>query len=209
QALKPDLVFLDIQIGSQTIFELLHKLDSLNFEIIFVSAYEHFALKAFQFMASDYLLKPIDIPKLQAAVEKASTNVNNRSIHTHLQQMMLNLQSIHQEQHKIALATLDGYELVYVRSIIYCLADGSYTHVHFNDGSKLTVSRNLKHYERMLSEYGFMRVHQSALINLRLIRKVVRASGGSLVMEDGHHVPISKSKRMELEEAIKANRRLI
>lgn len=206
---QPDLLFLDIQIGSQTIFEMLGKLDRIDFEIIFVTAYDHFALKAIEFMALDYLLKPIEIPKLLKAVDKARSSASERSIGTHLQQLMLNLKNLNSDQHKIAFATSEGYELVYVSSLLYIQADGSYSHIHFKDGSTITVSRHLKFYERLLEEYGFLRIHQSALVSLRYIQKVARSEGGYVEMEDGKRLPISKTKRQELESAIKTKRRVI
>lgn len=205
----PDLLFLDIQIGSKTIFELLESMDRLRAEIIFVTAHEHFALRAFQFMALDYLLKPIEIPALVKAVERTQKNIGSRSLHLYLKQLMLNLKTMNQDQHKIALATTDGYHLVPVNGLLYCLADGSYTVIYFADGTQLTVSRHLKYYERMLEEYGFRRIHQSALINLRFISKLARTEGGYVEMGDGKRLPINKVSRQELEAAIKTNRRLI
>jgi two-component system LytT family response regulator len=205
---RPQLVFLDIQLGAETAFTLLSRLDSINFEIIFVTAHDHFALRAFEFMAVDYLLKPIEIDKLRTAVTNAVSRIGEKSLHLSMEEMMLHVQNFNRGEHKIALATQQGYEMVYIKDIMYCIADGSYTHFHFKTGEELVVSKNLKYYENLLKDYSFIRGHNTALVNLRFIKRIDRTGGGSIVMEDNKALPVAKAKRLELESRIKENRRL-
>lgn len=207
--LQPQLVFLDIQLGAETVFSLLRRLETINFEIIFITAHENFALRAFEFMAIDYLLKPIEIDKLNKAVNSAIERIDNKAIHVSIEEMMLHVQNFNRKQHKIALSTQSGYDMVYIREIMYCLSEGSYTEFHFVSGENLLVSKNLKYYESLLKDYGFSRSHNTALVNLSYVKRIDRSEGGHLVMEDDAVLPISKSKRQELEALIKYNRRLI
>ena len=205
---RPQLVFLDIQLGAETAFTLLKRLDNINFEIIFVTAHDHFALRAFEFMAVDYLLKPIEIDKLRNAVANAVNRIGQKSLHLSMEEMMMHVQNFSREQHKIALATQHGYEMVYIKDIMYCTADGSYTHFHFVSGSVLVVSKNLKYYENLLNDYSFIRGHNTTLVNLRFVKRIDRTGGGSIVMDDDKELPLAKAKRLELESRIKENRRL-
>lgn len=206
---QPQLAFLDVQMGTRSIFELLTQLPDLNFEVVFVTAHEQFAIKAFRFMAVDYLLKPLEITDLIQAVEKARQNLERKQAHGRLEQLLLNLKTPHTEQHKIAFSATHGYELAFVQDIMYFIADGSYTEVFFKDKHQLTVSKNLKFYEEITTEYGFIRVHNSCLINPKYIRSIERTDGGGITMDDGRSLPISKKERQKLEDIIKQQRRLI
>lgn len=206
---KPQLVFLDIQLGANTAFTLLKKLESINFEVIFITAHHKFAVEAFNFDAVDYLLKPIDISKLVKAVDNAVDKINNKTIHNSMEVMMQQLKSFNRSQQKIGLATSAGYEMVYISEVMYCMANGSYTDFFFQSGEKLTVSKNLKYYENLLIDYNFLRSHNTALVNPSYIKRIDRTDGGSLLMENGTLLPVSKTKRKELEDRIKDNKRLI
>ncbi|MEL6357479.1 MAG: response regulator transcription factor [Bacteroidota bacterium] len=206
---EPQLVFLDIQLGSETAFSLLKNLKEINFEIIFITAHDHYALKAFEFMAVDYLLKPIEIAQLIRAVNNAADRISSKSLHLSLEQMMMHVEDFNRSRHKIALATVRGYEMVYISDIMYCLADGSYTHFYFRKSEPLIVSKNLKFYENLLEGYGFVRSHNTVLVNLHYVKTVERTQGGALVMEDGKYLAVSKTKRQELERRIKDLKRLI
>ncbi len=203
EALKPSLVFLDIQIGTQTIFELLNRLPSIDFEIIFISAYENYAIKAIRFMAIDYLLKPINIQQLTEAVQRAYARGQQRNSQVQLEALMGNLQQRDGSQHRIALATADSYELVQVDEVLYCLAEGSYTRFILKNGEELFVSRHLKYYEQLLNEYNFYRSHQSCLLNLQHIKRVLRSDGGMVEMTDGKQLPISRNRKTNLINALR------
>lgn len=206
---EPQLVFLDIQLGAETAFTLLNRLPNPSFEIIFVTAHEDYAMRAFEFMAIDYLLKPIGIDKLEKAVINAMERIDNKTMHISMEEMMLHVRNFNRNQHKIALSTQTGYEMVYIREVMYCQSEGSYTRFLFTSGDELLVSKNLKYYENLLSEYGFSRSHNTTLVNLLYVKRLERSAGGYLVMENNKTLPVSKSKRQELESLIKEQRRLI
>lgn len=206
---KPQLVFLDIQLGAENAFTLLKRMHPVNFEIIFITAYNDHAVKAFDVMAVDYLLKPIDFEPLVKAVEKAEVRIKNKEIRYSMDEVIQQVKNINRSKHKIGLATAAGYEMVYITNIAYCLANGSYTDFFFTSGEKLTVSKNLKYYENILVDYGFLRSHNTSLVNLAYVRRIDRTDGGGLLMEDGELLPVSKLKRREMEERIKENKRLL
>jgi two-component system LytT family response regulator len=206
---NPQLVFLDIQLGTEVVFSLLTKLKEVNFEIIFITAHNHYALKAFEFMAVDYLLKPVDISHLVKAVTNASMRIENKTLHLSIEQMMMHVKGFNRTQHKVALSTGKGYEMVYIKDIMYCLAGGSYTHFHFKDGTEKVVSKNLKYYENLLDGYEFVRTHNTTLVNLQYVKTIERINGGAIVMEGDKILSVSKVKRQQLEGKIKENRRLL
>jgi two-component system, LytTR family, response regulator len=195
--LKPDLVFLDIQMKMETGFDLLESLHHIDFDIIFVTAYAEYALKAIKFSAVDYVLKPVDISELQEAVEKV---IKRRSKAQNLDKgklevLLSNLKSDDSENYKIALPTANGLVFVKLKNILYLEAESNYTNFHFADGSKIMVSRTLKEYEEMLANNGFFRIHKSYLINLNEIREYVRGDGGYVVMSNKMALDVSKRKK--------------
>ena len=194
----PSLVFLDVKLGTQTVFNLLNELDEINFEIIFITAYENYAINAIKFMTIDYLLKPIDVTQLKEAVDRAQLNHTKRNSQAQLNALMNNLQQKDNKQHRIALATTDSYELVRVDDILYCIAEGSYTRFFLMNKEERFVSRHLKHYEQLLLDYSFFRPHQSCLINLNQVKKILRMDGGTIEMIDGRQLPIARNRKNEL-----------
>jgi two-component system, LytTR family, response regulator len=205
QRLKPDLVFLDIEMPNMNGFEMLEKLQDIHFEIIFTTGYDQYAIKAFHFSALDYLLKPIDREELQKAVQKVA-----QRLHSPLpQQMEILLQKLHQPAspvQKIALPTMEGLQMIAVNSIISCASDSNYTTFLLKNKQKLIVSRPLKEIEEMLEEYSFLRVHNSYLINLNEIDKYIKGEGGYLVMTDGSTIDVSRSKKEILMNKLRPNR---
>ncbi len=191
---KPDVIFLDIQMQRETGFDLLTRIKDINFEVIFTTAYSEYAIKAFKFSAIDYLLKPIDIEELKAALVKVEKKVNN-NISGRLKQMMDNLKGGSVENFKLALPTSDGLLFIKVNDIVYCEASSNYTQIYMHDGKKHLVSRTLKEYEDMLGENNFFRIHHSYLINLNLVKKYVRGDGGYVVMNNDTSLDVSKRKK--------------
>ncbi len=192
--LKPHLVFLDIEMPLMNGFELLEKLPDINFELIFTTSYDQYAIKAIRFSALDYLLKPVDREELQQAVQKVVQRVN----HPLPQQLEILLQKIHQPSsavQRIALPTMEGLQLVPIQSIISCASSSNYTIFLLKDKQKITVSRTLKEMEEMLEEHSFLRVHHSFLVNLNEISKYIKGEGGYLVMSDSSTVDVSRSKK--------------
>jgi two-component system LytT family response regulator len=199
---KPDVVFLDIQLQRETGFEILEKLDKIDFEIIFTTAYSEFAVKAFKFSAIDYLLKPIDINELRAAIEKAQKRIVG-SISERMAQLAQNLKGNSFRHARLAIPATDGLVFINVGEILYCEASGNYTNIYMDDSRKFVVSRTLKEYEDLLEEQDFFRIHNSFLINLNSIKKYIRGEGGQVVMSNDKTLDVSKMKKKGFLEKIK------
>ena len=194
-SLKPDVIFLDIELQTGTGFDVLNQVKHLNFEVIFTTAFDQYAIKAVKFSSLDYLLKPIDLEELQSAVEKAKTKKNQTIYKKQLETLMLNLKQQKQSLNTICLATSDGFEFIEVNDIVYCKAEGSYTSFVLKNDEKLLVSKHLKAYEDLLLEQDFMRVHNSFLINFKEVKKYIKADGGYIIMKNNDSVSISRSKK--------------
>ena len=196
-ASAPDLVFLDVQMPKMNGFEMLEKLPSVNFHLIFTTSFDQYALKAFRFSAIDYLLKPVDREELQKAVQKVVQR-SELPVSEQLQIMFQKLYHPAASINKIALPTMEGLQMIPVQSIISCEADDNYTTLILKDNKKIVVSCTLKVIDEMLEDHSFIRVHRSFLVNLDEVEKYVKADGGYVVMSNGTHVYISKNKKEEL-----------
>jgi len=191
---KPQLLFLDIEMPHMNGFELLEKLPDLDFELIFTTSYDQYAIKAFRFSALDYLLKPIDQDDLRKAVQKA---VNSNS-HISSQQVKILLEKLNHPTitvNKIAIPTLEGLQMILVESIIHCEADRNYTIINLKNKQKMVASKTLKEIEEMLEDYPFIRVHHSHIINLNEVEKYMKGEGGYLLMSNGANVDVSRSRK--------------
>lgn len=199
--LKPQLVFLDIALLDKNAFDLLGKFNEIDFEIIFITAYNDFAIKAIKFSAIDYLLKPINIEQLVNAVKKATKRIDEKSTLNHFRYFAENLK---QKEHinKIALPTLEGFIFVETNNIVRCLASGSYTEFHFNNRKPILVSKGLKDYEELLEGNHFIRVHHSHLINLNHVSEYHKGKSSYITMSDGSSVEVSVRKREEFLEKL-------
>ncbi len=200
---KPDIIFLDIEMQTGAGFDLLQQFTQPEFEVIFTTAYDHYAIKAIKFSAVDYLLKPIDIEELQQAVAKVIEKKKNNSGQQALQMLLKNLQVPASAEQSITLSTNEGLEFVPLQHIIRIEASGPYSHFFIKDKKKIIVSKNLKEYELLLSEHGFFRVHNSHLINIKEVSRVIKTDGGYAVMSDGSNISISPKKKDEFFEMIK------
>lgn len=192
---KPDLVFLDIEMPRMNGFEMLQSIPKIDFDVIFTTAYDQFAIRAIKFSALDYLLKPIDKDELRASLDKIKASPNQL---ISSQQLNLLLSNLHQAQNglqKIALPTLEGYEMVLSEQIVRCESDSNYTLIFLKNNGKTVVSKTLKEVEELLEGHHFFRVHHSHLINLNEIKKYVKGDGGYLVMSDNSTVSVSRSKK--------------
>lgn len=191
--LHPDIVFLDIQMPDGTGFDVLKSVKNKNFEVIFITAHEEFAIKAIKFSALDYLLKPIDPSELRAAVEKAIKAIDDKKEESQFEALQNNIQP-HQKR-RLVLKTQESVYVVELDEIIRCEADRNYTSFFLVGGKKILVSKTLKEYETLLSSHNFLRVQQSHLINLDYVDRYDKGNGGSVVMKDGSEVPLSPAKR--------------
>ena len=192
--LKPQLVFLDIEMPHMNGFQMLEQLPSINFEIVFTTSYDQYAITAFKFSALDYLLKPVDREELERAVQKVSKKISPPVS----QQLEILLQKINQPAvtvQRIALPTMQGLEFVPVDSIVSCSSNNNYTEFFLTNKKKLLVSRTLKEVEDMLTDHSFLRVHNSHVVNLNAITRYVKGEGGYLVMTDNSTVDVSRSRK--------------
>jgi two-component system LytT family response regulator len=195
--IKPDLVFLDVQMPQMSGFDVLQQASPINFDVIFVSAYDQYAIKAIRFSALDYLLKPVDVDELIHAVRKAKDRVNKKSSIYQYQSVLNNIQLKSGKIEKLAVPTADGIDFFETRDIIYCKADGSYTVIMLKNNQRVFVCKNLIDFENLLIDSGFCRVHHSHLINLSHVQKYVKGEGGYVILTDNHHVDISRRKKEE------------
>lgn len=200
---KPDLLFLDVEMPWMNGFELLELLGEPSFEVIFTTAYDQFAVKAFQFSAIDYLLKPINPEDLKKAVEKVHQKMDLPLTQSRVQVLMKNLKGSPARMARIVLPVSDGYEFVCTGDILYCNADGNYTKVFFSDRKPLLISRQLKDMEQLLGDQGFFRVHQSHLVNLSHISNYTRGDGGYVTMDDGASLNVARAKKEAFLETIR------
>lgn len=195
--LKPELLFLDIEMPYGNAFDLLDKLMPVNFEIIFITAFDDYTLKAFKYSALDYLLKPVDIDELKAAVKKAAEKIAGKNINQQLGNLLSNLKNSQAPLQKIALPSADGIVFISVEDIIRCEASGNYTIIYADSKEKITASKNIKDYEEILPPGIFCRIHNSHIINLNRIKKYHRGRGGFVVMDDGTSIEVASRRRDE------------
>ena len=198
----PQLVFLDIEMPRKNGFEVLIAFPEPSFEVIFTTAYDQFAVKAFKFAALDYLLKPIDADDLQAAVERFEKLYRQRDFN---QQLNILLKQYHLPQSlpgKIPLATQEGIFFADPQHIVHCDAASNYTIIYFEDKTKLVVSKTLKEMEDLLVPFGFIRVHHSHLINLKAVIRYLKSDGGYIEMSNAAQIPVSRSRREAIVELL-------
>lgn len=192
---KVDLVFLDIEMPGMNGFELLQKIMPTEADVIFVTAYDQYAIKAFSYSAISYLLKPVDDEELVKVITRWQEKQQKKLLPGQWQLAQEQLQHRQAPKTKVALPTSEGLEFIAIADIIRCEADNNYTRIFCNDKTQHLICRTLKDVEKVLTESGFIRIHQSHLINPQHMRKLLRNDGGSIVMEDGSELPISRAKK--------------
>ena len=203
--LQPQLVFLDIEMPHMNGFQLLETLQIINFQLIFTTSYDQYAIKAIKFSALDYLLKPVDREELEKAVQKVVSKINTNIP----QQLEVLLQKVYQPSipvQRIALPTMQGLEFVPVNSIISCSANNNYTEFFLSNKKRILVSRTLKEIEEILEGYAFFRVHHSHIINLNEIVRYIKGEGGYLIMSDGSTVDVSRSRKELLMQKLQPSK---
>ena len=201
ETFRPDLVFLDIEMPGGSGFKLLTSIENKDFEVVFITAYEQFAIKAIRHDALDYILKPIDPKELVAAVEKVNEAKYKKTLKKQYDNLLKNLDPEQLVVRKISLSTADKIHLIDVDDIIRCESDNYYTIIFFKDGTSLMVSKTLKDMEQKLEEYDFVRTHKSHLVNMRCIMNFIKDEM-MVVMTDGTKVPVSKRKKEKILEVI-------
>lgn len=199
---SPDVLFLDVQMPDGSGFKLLENLHGIDFEVVFTTAYDQFAIQAIKCSALDYLMKPIDVTELKEAIEKVKKIKNKPAVNKKVEILIDSLQRPERYPERVVLNTADTIHVVDSSSIIRCESDDYYTRFFFKDQSSLLISKTLKDVEEMLTPHHFIRVHKSHLVNIIYIRSFDKTSGGFLVLEDGSQVPVSRRKRDSLHEIL-------
>jgi len=203
-AFQPDLVFLDIQMPGENGFDLLKSLTSYSFELIFVTGFDKYGIQAIKFSAIDYLLKPIDYQELILAVSRAKEKYLLKRQNFQLENLMKMLQQNQQRaDHRIALPSAKETRFVKTSQIIRCEAENNYTIFYLENTEKILVSRPMFEYDELLSEYGFIRCHNSHLVNKTFVRSWIKEDSGYLLMDDGVQVPVSRLKKDLIKHALK------
>lgn len=196
EQLNPDLIFLDIQMPGKNGFEMLSEMDTRNFEVIFVTAYNQYVLQALQFSAADYLLKPVDEDKLAEAMQRVERKMLRRGDDKNTEALLYNLQRTGTpNEMKLCIPTLKGFVVLKLDDIIVCEAEKNYTIIHLRNQKPLIVSRPLIEYEKLLEGTLFLRVHKTYLINLQHVAEYHRGEGGVVIMSNGTEVEISRRKK--------------
>jgi two-component system LytT family response regulator len=198
--LQPDLVFLDIEMPVTNGFLMLQQLQNKDFELIFVTAYDHYAIRAIKYSALDYLLKPIVVEELKDAVAKAENKRNHPPGNPQIELLLEHLQK--NSSRRIAIPTGEGLAFIRVDEIIYLEASINYTHIYLEDKRRFLVSRTLKEFEDILPEETFLRIHHSHIINKNFVERYIRGEGGQVVMQQGITLDVSKRKKADFLQAI-------
>ena len=192
----PDLVFLDIEMPRMNGFDMLKKLLPFHFDVIFTTAYDNYAIRAFKYSALDYLLKPIDADDLKSAVEKYMNPKTQRNYSAQLDLLVENIRQLNPSLiHRIAIPTVEGLIMLPIKDIIYCEANSSYTIIHLVKKEKIVSAKTLKEYEEILEAHNFFRVHNSPLINLNFVEKYVKGDGGYVIMTDQSTIGVSRGRK--------------
>jgi two-component system LytT family response regulator len=192
---KPDIILLDVELGDGTGFDILKQIHNLSFQLIFITAHNEYAIQAFRFSAIDYLLKPLDPIALQESMAKATHQIKNNYLHKQIEVLMQQLHIKPDTDRKIVLKDAEHIYFTQVSSIVYCLADGPYTKFYLENGEVIMVSKNLKEYEAMLEQFGFIRTHHSYLVNSHKITRFDKINGGCLILNNNIEVPLSQRKK--------------
>ena len=197
QTLRPDLVFLDIEMKQGNAFDLLNQLQPLGFQVIFVTAFDNYAVRAFKYSAVDYLLKPVDADDLRSAVERVTLRSQEKNVMDQMKVLLESMGTFQLSQQKMAVPTITGLLFIAVRDIVRFEAKGGYTVIHLSNSEQILATRNIKDYEDLLPGNIFYRIHNSHIINLQKIEKYQKGRGGYVIMEDGTAIEVASRRREE------------
>ncbi len=205
---NPQVLFLDINLGPFTGFDLIEKLTGPIPKIVFTTAYDQYAIKAFKYNAIDYLMKPIEAEELDHTIQKLRLKEAPWPDFSHMHNAILQLKDKATGIQKIALPTINGFELVEIDSLIRLEAASNYTHFYMVGGKKITISKTLKEYEELLDSDGFVRIHQSHIINMRFLKSFIKGKTATVIMNDGSELDIGATRKEYFLEKFKLNFRL-
>lgn len=199
---KPDIVFLDVEMPRMNGFVMLQQLRQRNFELIFTTAYDHYAIQAIRFSALDYLVKPIELRTLQDAVEKARERRENKIPNQRIETLLYNLMNEKNQDSRIAIPSQEGLQFVQINDIIYLEAESNYTSIYLLAGARIFVSKTLKDFDELLPSTAFIRIHHSFIINKNHMRKYLKGEGGQVLMSNGKLLDVARRKKDEFMKAI-------
>lgn len=194
----PDLVFLDVELKHGTGFDLLNHFSKIDFQVIFVTAYQEYALKAIKVGALDYLLKPIDLDELRKVIDKVRQVLIKKDEELKTESDRVKNQS----NGRLVLHSVNGFNIIDIKNLLYCKADGNYLHFKCQDGKDHLVTRNMKDYETLLAEHDFLRIHHSYLVNLWAVKQFIKTDGMMVVLENGEKIPVSIRKKDDFLQRI-------
>lgn len=199
---KPDIIFLDIEMPRMNGFTMLQQIKNKNFEVIFITAYDHYAIKAIKFSALDYLLKPVEVEDLKAAIEKVTQKRKQVDGNKRVELLVQNFLEEKTAHQRIAISSMEGLQFVTTNDIIYLEANSNYTSFYLADNRKITATKTLKDFEEILPASMFIRIHHSYLINKNGIEKYIKGEGGQVVMKNGVTLDVARRKKEEFMKAI-------
>ena len=198
---KPDVIFLDIEMPKMSGFRMLDELGECDFEIIFTTAYNHYAIDAIRISAFDYLMKPIAIKELQVAVDRLNS-LRNSQTREKIDILKTSMNEKKSQDDKIAIPTSEGLEFIPIKNILHIESSSNYSKIFFRENKPIIVTKLLKDFEDLLGPYRFYRIHNSHLINLNYIKKYVKAEGGQVIMQDGTTIDVARRKKEEFLKMI-------
>jgi len=209
QEINPEIVFLDISMPGETAFDMLRQLETIMFEIVFITAHSQYSVEAFRYSALDYLLKPVSEDLLIEAVAKAQQRSEEKKVNSRLETLLYNSsrESVINGK-KICIPGIKGFLVIEVKDILYLEADSCYTCFHMANGKKITSAKTVGEYEEILEESSFFRVHKSFVVNLYYMKEYIKGDGGYIILNNGEKIEVSRRKKDEFMEKVKSLFRL-
>ena len=195
---NPDLVLLDIELTDGNSFQILQKLKPYNFKVVFITGHNSYAIKAIKFSALDYILKPVNEVEFQQAIQRAVEQINSNDDVTKQTEVLMDSYKKETQSKKLVLKTTESLHIIDISDIQFCRSDNSYTTFYLIDGEKIVVSKSIKEYSELLTEYGFFRPHQSFLVNLNHVKKIDKLDGGFIIMKNKKEIPVSTRQKKYL-----------
>jgi len=202
QSHDPDIVFLDVEMPRMNGFVMLQQLEQRSFELIFTTAYDHYAISAIRFSALDYLVKPIEIKTLKEAVERAKEKIQTDLPNQRIETLLHNLIDEKNLHNRIAIPSLEGLQFIDITDIIYLEAESNYSFIYLQNATRITVSKTLKDFEELLPSHTFIRIHHSYIINKNHVRKYLKGEGGQVLMSNGKLLDVARRKKEDFMKAI-------
>lgn len=202
--LKPELIFLDIAMPDKSGIDLLNEIENPQFEVIFVTAHNNYMEQAFRFSAIDYLLKPVDRTLLAGAVQRAQKRIESKTTNLPVKTLLNNIEHLSESKKiKLCIPSLKGFQVVNISDILYCEAETNYTNFYFDKEPSICASKPIYEYEQMLEDSNFIRVHKSFLVNMEHVKEYIRGEGGTIVLNNGREIEVSRRKKEALMAKIK------